>query len=247
MPSNSAPPTSSPSATGSASTASLSSSDTSPFTPEFINSSLTSLCVIAIAGLGGYASGLGLVSRRAGTSKTAKVALKHLPLQWSIRCATFATLYEGGKSITSFTRENLKGSYFPTPKAYEDYVRLIGKLIDCSFAGGLAGLVGANIGRTMFADGDKLLRVGSVKKLSLGFMVSRGVLCGFGAGGFEVGGEEIERRWLREEEGEVEEDGEEVEVLMEERGEVKELKKSGEELMNELTYYRKLLGREKND
>lgn len=96
----------------------------------------------------------------------------------------------------------------------------------------------------MFADGDKLLRVGSVKKLSLGFMVSRGILCGFGAGGFEVGGEEIERRWLREEEGEEEE---EVEVVMEERGEVKELKKSGEELMNELTHYRKLLGREKND
>ena len=100
----------------------------------------------------------------------------------------------------------------------------------------------------MFADGDKLLRVGSTKKLTLGFMVSRGVICGVLAGLVEVSLKEIDDRYLQEEEEEVVVVVEEEEIRsfdMEKRVKEEGEKKSGEELKEELTYYRRLLGRDK--
>lgn len=132
-----------------------------------------------------------------------------------------------------------------TPKEYEHAVRVSGKLIDSGFAGGMAGMVGANIGRTMFADGGKLMRVGSVNKLSLGFMVSRGIFCGLIAGAVEVAVEEIEERYLKEDFVEVV--AETGDLLKDRNTEDAETgkRKTGEELKEELKYYRKLLGKER--
>ena len=57
-------------------------------------------------------------------------------------------MYEGGKSIACFTRRNIIEENVKVKEEWKIYWgERIGGVGDSMFAGGLAGMVGANIGR----------------------------------------------------------------------------------------------------
>ena len=152
-----------------------------PPPPSFIaNELISTLTTISLAAFGGGLVGLSILRKR---PPQAQPALRHLPLQWAVRCGAFATVFCAGKATSELARDRLYEAY-PPPSSL--FLAPLNKVFDATAGGVLAGSLGSSVGGSVVRDGAKLLKVGAAEGLTVGFMMSRGATFGVVAGLVEI-------------------------------------------------------------